>query len=251
MKRNVCKKTLVFFLSAIMLSSVFAENNEGVEKYWDNGSNELTLLPESKYSDKVKESLIIKDPKRYPFTFEGLYHLNKKDLLELSNSSATNITIDDVTRVCRSISKMQGMKYYSNQKKKECVLYERTFMIADEKSSTPIPDQNTGNADGQISYCFQDDHSFGINRYKLCYFQSEKSMLAQFKIVDTMGLGPFNAIYPGKMVINILVIDEGEELILYLNTDLESVKYPGINNKIADSMTSRMTAVYKWFKTQF
>ena len=66
-----------------------------------------------------------------------------------------------------------------------------------------------------------------------------------------MGIGPFKAIYPDKMIINILVIDCGDDLLLYLNTDLDSVKYPGIKGQITDSMSSRMDAVYKWFITQF
>lgn len=247
---NKNKRLLVVMLSVLAISSAFAENKI-VSEYRDDGSMELKLLPESKYSEKIKASIIQKNEDKYPFTYEGLYYLNKKELLELSNSSETTIKIDDVSRICRSLSKMQGMKYYSTTKKKECVLYSKVFMIADEKGKTPIPDQNTGNADGQVSYCLQDDNSFGVNRYKLNYFQSDNCMLAQFTILDSMGLGPFKAIYPGKMVINILVIDQGDDLLLYLNTDLESVKYPGIKGQITDSMTSRMDAVYKWFITQF
>lgn len=250
MIKKITKKSVAILFSILMVTSTFAENII-ISECRDDGSNELKLLPENEYSEKVRQSMIVKDEKRYPFTYEGVYYLNKKELLETSNSTKEDITIDDVSRICRSISKMEGMKYYSNNKKKECVLYEKTYMIENETSKEPIPDQNTGNADGQVSYCLQDDHSFGINRYKLSYNQSEKAFLAQFVIVDTMGLGPFNAIYPGKMVINILITDEGDELIMYLNTDLESVKYPGISDKIEDSMTSRMTAVYKWFITQF
>ena len=66
-----------------------------------------------------------------------------------------------------------------------------------------------------------------------------------------MGIGPFKAIYPEKMKINILVIDCGEDLLLYMNTDLDSVKFPGIKGQITDSMSARMNAVYNWFITQF
>jgi hypothetical protein len=146
---------------------------------------------------------------------------------------------------------MQGMKYYSTTKKKECVLYDKAYMIAGPGDERKIEDQNTGNADGQISYCLQDDNSFGKNTYKLSYFQQEDTLLCQFSILDKMGLGPFKAIYPGKMTINILVIDCGEDILLYLNTDLDSVKFPGIKGQITDSMSSRMDAVYEWFITQF
>ena len=222
-----------------------------VAEYRDDGSTGFFLLPDTVYSKEIGSSMIEKLPKNYPYTYEGLYLLDKKELLANGNSEKTTITIDDVSHVVRSISKMQGMKYYSTTKKKECVLYEKTYMIAGEKDKTKIADQNTGNADGQISYCLQDDNSFGINTYKLSYHQNEDTLWCKFSILDKMGLGPFKAIYPDKMIINIIVIDCGDDLLLYLCTDLDSVKFPGIKGQITDSMSSRMEAVYKWFITQF
>lgn len=225
--------------------------NSVVSQYRDDGSKGFKLLPESIFASKINESQIEKDEKNYPYTYEGLYLLSKKDLLAKGKSGKSTITIDDVSVVVRSVSKMQGMTYYSSTKKKECVLYEKCFMIAGPGKKTKIEDQNTGNADGQVSYCLQDDNSFGVNTYKLSYFQKDDTLLCRFDILDKMGLGPFNAIYPGKMVINILVIDCGDDLLLYLNTDLDSIKFPGIKGQITDSMSSRMDAVYKWFITQF
>ena len=222
-----------------------------ISEYRDDGSKGFNLLPQSVYTNQISGTMIAKDPKNYPYTYEGLYLLSKKDLLAKGKSGKSTITIDDVSVVVRSISKMQGMTYYSTTKKKECVLYEKTYMIAGPEDKTPVADKNTGNADGQISYCLQDDNSFGVNTYKLSYFQKGDTLLCNFSILDKMGLGPFKAIYPGKMVINILVIDCGDDLLLYLNTDLDSIKFPGIKGQITDSMSSRMDAVYKWFITQF
>ena len=222
-----------------------------VSEYRDNGAKGFKLLPKSIYASKINESQIEKEEKNYPYTYEGLYILSKKDLLAKGKSGKSTITIDDVSVVVRSVSKMQGMTYYSSTKNKECVLYDKAYMIAGPGKKTKIEDQNTGNADGQVSYCLQDDNSFGVNTYKLSYFQKDDSLLCRFEILDKMGLGPFNAIYPGKMVINILVTDCGDDLLLYLNTDLDSIKFPGIKGQITDSMSSRMDAVYKWFITQF
>lgn len=219
--------------------------------YRDDGSSDYLLLPKSEYAEQIKKCKIAKEKKNYPFVYEALYILNKKDLIKSSNSSAENLDITDVSRICRSVSKMQGMKYYSTTKKKECVLYEKTYMIAGPDDKTPIADQNTGSADGQVSYCLQDDNSFGINTYKLSYRQNEESLWCNFSILDKMGIGPFKAIYPGKMIINILVIDCDDDLLLYLCTDTDSVKFPGIKGQITNSMSARMEAVYKWFKTQF
>lgn len=267
---NVYKKMMCALFAGAMLggSCLAAENakvkelvgsqyydslikNGIISEYRDDGSKGFKLLPKSEYSSKINSSMIEKDSKNYPYTFEGLYLLNKKQLLANGSSGKTNITIDDVSKVVRSISKMQGMKYYSTTKKKECVLYEKTYMIAGPNDKTKIADQNTGNANGQVSYCLQDDNSFGVNTYKLSYFQTEDTLLCNFSILDKMGIGPFKAIYPDKMIINILVIDCDDDLLLYLCTDLDSIKFPGIKGQITDSMSSRMDAVYKWFITQF
>ena len=267
---NLLKKmSIALFAGAVFAGTGFAADNAKAKSlvnpeyydalskngiiadYHDDGSNKLFLIPESVYSEKIKSSMIAKEPKNYPYTYEGLYLLNKKALLAKGTSGNSEITIDDVSKVVRSVSKMQGMKYFSTTKKRECVLYDKAYMIAGPGDTKKIEDQNTGNADGQISYCLQDDNSFGINTYKLSYFQKDDTLLCRFEILDKMGLGPFNAIYPGKMIINILVIDCGEDLLLYLNTDLDSIKFPGIKGQITDSMSSRMDAVYKWFITQF
>ena len=220
-------------------------------EYRDDGSMTLKYLPETEYSQIIRDGMVEKDKKNYPFTFEGVYCAKKTDLLNNPNASASDLTIDDVSRVCRSVSKMQGMTYYSTTKKKVRVLYDKAYMVKSENSNEQIPDENTGNADGQVSYCMQDDASFGKNHYKLTYHQNEDTLLCEFSITDTMGLGLFKAIYPGKMKIYILVTDCGEDLLVYLCTDLDSVKYPGIKDQITDSMTTRMNAVYEWFYKQF
>lgn len=267
MKMNL-KKSCLIVLTTLFLAPIFGENTKVKElvdsKYYDelmdkgvviqtrdDGSKGFLLMPKSSYSETINQSAVEKANKNYPFTYESIYCLSKKDLLKKSNSNATTIGIDDVARIVRSVSKMEGMTYYSTTKKKECVLYEKCYMVDGENSNHKIDDVNTGNADGQISYCMQDDNSFGVNHYKLFYFQNEDQLLCQFKITDVMGLGPFKAIYPGKMVINILLEDCGDDLLLYLTTDIDSVKFPGIKGQITDSMTSRMDAIYKWFITQF
>jgi len=262
------REYLVFGLLVVLGSSLWAAPNSKIEQlvnpnyydkllnngvvtiYKDDGSNKLELLPKSVYADKIKANILDKNEKNYPFTYESLYLKSKADLLESSKSSANQITLSDISRVCRSISKMEGMKYYSTTKKKELVLYEKAYMI-DGPNGKQIEDLNKGNADGQVSYCYQNDNSFGDIEYVLNYRQSKNEMMAVFTNISTIGLGPFKAIYPDMMRINILVIDCGEDILFYICCDLDSVKFPGIKAQITDSMTSRMDAIYHWFIRQF
>ena len=162
-----------------------------------------------------------------------------------------DITIDDVAKVCRSVSKMQGMMYHSSTKKKDMVLYKKCYMVSGLGSKDPIPDQNTGNANGQVSYCLQDDNSFGENTYKLSYFQEGDTLLMEFLILDKMGFLGVYPIKPEKMKINVLVTDCGDSLLLYLCTDLDAENPILVKKQIPESMGERMDAIYKWFIKQF
>jgi hypothetical protein len=268
MREKMVAKLICCFLLSLGCAALFAENlkvkqivepkyydtlvKEGLySEYRDDGDTIYKLLPKSVYSKQIQDGAVEKAPKGFAFTYEGLYLLNKKELLKKSNSSASTITIDDVTRVARTVSKMEGMMYYSTTHKKDRVLYKKCFMIAGPGDKTKIADENTGNADGQVSYCLQDDASFGVNTYKLNYFQKNDEMFCRFELLDELGIGPFHAIMPGKMITNMVAIDCGDDLLLYLCTDLDAKKLPGIRKQVTDSMTSRMDAVYKWFLTQF
>ena len=72
-----------------------------VSDYRDDGSKGFLLLPQSIYSSKISGSMIAKDEKNYPYTYEGLYLLNKKELLAKGSSGKSDITIDDVSKVVR------------------------------------------------------------------------------------------------------------------------------------------------------
>ena len=213
--------------------------------------SKMLLLPESTYSAKIRSGRVPRGEKNFSYLCENLYYLKKDFLLQQSGSSAKDITIDDVARVCRSVSKMQGMMYHSSTKKKDMVLYKKCYMVSGLGSKEAIPDKNTGNANGQVSYCLQDDASFGENTYKLSYFQEGDTLLMEFLILDKMGFLGVYPIKPEKMKINVLVTDCGDALLLYLSTDLDAENPGLVKKQIPESMGERMDAIYKWFIKQF
>lgn len=265
--KSLVKQMAVILLPFVFSSLVFAENtkiksivkadyynqlitNKEVTLSKDDGSKGFELLPESKYRSLVLENAVEKDSKNVPFTFQGLYVLNKAEILKSSKSSKTDITIDDISVVCRSLTKMEGMTY-TKSNGKTAVLYKKCYAIKGENNKTKIADPVNGNADGLVAYCLQDDAEYGVNTYKLTYHQSENEILAQFEILDKMGIGPFDAIFPGKMIISILLVDCGDDVLMFLSTDVDARKYPGIKKIISESMTARMNAVFNWVRTQF
>lgn len=201
----------------------------------EDGSSNLDLIPESDYASKIKSNLVEKKPKHYYYTYEALYYLPK------------TISVQKASEIARSISKMKGIEYYSNTRKKVTTLYKKAFMIDNEKSSVAIDDINYGNCNEKTYYCLMDDASFGETRYRLNYNQSENELLTVFTNTDDMGLGPIRAIMPEDLVINLLIQECDDGMVVYLCADLDSKKMPGVRAKITESMTARMDAISSWF----
>lgn len=263
LKSMIC--SAIFFVAGV---NVFSQTNDVKKlvssKYYDQlmkdgqveiiheeGEDEYLLLPSSVYDSKIKGNRITKGKKNFPFVFEGLYYVSKDELKKQSNSSDSNIDINDVSRVLRSISKMQGMTYYSNTRNKNMTLYKKAYTISEPGSKTAIADNLEGSADGKTIYCLQDDASFGVTRYKLDYNQKADVMYAVFNNTDSIGVGPITGIDKGQLRINVLVIDCKDSILLYLSTDANANKVPGIKNLVTESMVARMDAVHKWFLKQF
>ena len=244
------KKLFLICLFVLISFAVFAKDKVKTIIH-DDGTNELKLMPQSEYNGIINSSRVPKADKNFPFIYESLYHLSKDDLKKSSNSSDNEIDINDLSRILRSVSNMQGMTYFSSSKNKTLVLYEKAYTVDGENSKKKIDDKNTGNADGQTSYCYQKDNSFGDIFYKLNYYQKDNTMLAVFTTTSWIGIGPIKAIAPENLKIFIYVEAVGDEILLYLCTDLDSAKFPGIKGQITDSMTARMDAVYNWFLKQF
>jgi len=199
------------------------------------GSANLWLLPQTEYAFEIKNSLVTKQEKDFSFTYETLYYIEKQ------------ASIEKISEIARSISKMEGLKYYSTTKKKEQVLYKNAYMVDGKDSKKEIPDQNKGNADGQISYCLMDDNHFGKTIYELSYNQSKEELLTTFSNQDDMGYGPFRLIQPEKLVINLLVEPCEDGIVVYLCADLSCKNFPGLKDSITDSISTRIDAISKWF----
>lgn len=265
----------VFFIFTLIFSSffVFAEDlkledavnasylnelkSSGVVKIIHvKDDAELSLLPKCIYKAQAEKAVIEKTDKNVPFVAEFLYLIPKSELLKNSANKNTVIDTESLSVLFRSISKMTGMRYHVGEKGPKDngeLLYKKAYMIASPDSDEPIADKNTGNADGQISYCYQHDHTYGDTKYKLEYRQSGNQLYATFlNTLPLTSLG-IKVIMPENMRISVISIDCGDDILLYLSTDCNAKKIGMINvrKQIEESMTARIEAIYNWFMKQF
>ena len=265
---KINKKAALALVFASIFSFSFAQSGkiedyisaEKVEQLKKNGSislihpkgdNSITMVPKCQYDSQIKGTLITKDEKGVPFTAEFLYLIPKSELLKGSSRSA--ITNDDISIVFRSISKMEGMRYHFAEKKNGDVLYKKAYTIASKNSDEKIPDQISGSADGKVLYCYQQDHTYGDTKYILHYYQNENMLYANFLNTIPMSYMGVKAVMDEKLQLNVLSIDCGDSLLLYLSTDVDAKTVPlfNVRKQIEDSMVDRMDAIYRWFMVQF
>ncbi len=201
---------------------------------------ELSLVPETKLSEFAVNSWTSSE--KPCLTIEKLFYLDKKALNE-----NTDLSIEKVSRILRSISTMKGTEYYSNRHKKWEVLYHEACLLDSKETKNPIPDDTEGSADGKILYCMQDDNSFGKCYYQLLYRQSKKEVSVYFDNFEPLKFGPITAAKAHNVKINLVAVDEDGYYLIYL---LVQANYPRISlfeNMMLDSFNSRVDSIYKWF----
>lgn len=211
----------------------------------------LKYLPSTDFDSKINENRITKGPISY--VTEYLYYLPKEMLLK--DSKKSELKMEDIEYVFRAISKMEGMRYHFSAKRPEGkdVLYKKVYNISDPTSNQPIPDVLEGDINGLETYCLQLDHTYGDIRYKLNYYKEKGILYCTFLNKSPMGLLGINAVKNDSLRINIIAVDCGDSILLYMHCDVacEKVALFNVRKKISESMADRMEAIYKWFVIQF
>lgn len=215
----------------------------------DGNDNGRYLMPENEYGDTVRNLIVAKKPGNYPFICESLYLINKKKYAKKTDASQMNIQA--VSEAVRSISKMQGMSYYSTTRKKRLVLYKSAYTLEDGNSKARTNDRNTGNPDGTKNWLLFDDASFGEIRYELDYKQNEDTFYMGYQNIDDVKVLFMKPVTARNLLVQALFIDCGDDYLVYIVSDVDCMKVPGMKNQIEDSFVSRMDALSEWLADQF
>ena len=189
------------------------------------------------------------------FVVESLYVIKKERLAansRLKGRAGDDISINAASRICRSVSKMEGMKYYSYTSKKQKTLYEEMYMIKSPTDTTRVPDPvGFSNADGLTAYCLMNDSSFGKCNYRLEYKQNSREVFTSFTNVQWISYAFLKAVAPENLKISLVIIDCGDEFLIYMPLQ---AKFPALSifeKHMNQSFTSRVEAICGWFIMQF
>lgn len=162
-----------------------------------------------------------------------------------------NGDISDISKILRSFSSMEGIEYYSNSRQKYDVLYKECYTISDLKTQSKVPDNQEKNADGLKLYMFQEDNSFGKTPYEVTYWQTENEVA-----MNAVNMGPLyvkfiKAVKPENVCITLHVKKDESKIFVYILAQADFASIPMVDEKIKDSLTARIEALFSWFKGQY
>lgn len=177
------------------------------------------------------------------FLIEALYLCKKTDSQEKD--------VGRISRVLRSLSKLEGLQYYSSSRKKMRTLYETSYVIADPKHEESLPDPiDNPSADFSV-YVLQKDLTFDKNIYRYRFCTDADSSGFMSTNVSTLKYSIFKAIEPEELQASVAVTDLGEYLLIHALTRAQFSAPSIFRERVQNSFRTRGEAVYRWFVIQY
>lgn len=232
------------------LEKSLLQNNE-ISHVFSENDFEAKLIPQTQFADSMKNFVFGKiAPEKMGFAEEKLYRLPKS---EIENKNAAALDTNTASKIMRSVSKMQGMQYFSRSRKSWDELYSQAFRVEnpDSKDFSAAPDLNEGDANGLEIFAFLNDHTFGESVYKISYKQNQNEFLMLMENYSALTYGPVKAVKPGDLKMCVCVVDCGDEFLFYIGNYAEFKMISALKKRLNNSFEARLEAIYNWFKKQF
>lgn len=235
------------FLSAYSAEEILgAENFKLLKEQEKIQANEFkpkeakfSLLPDTQLSNKIADDLLSEEGELPSLIGENVYLIPKE-----------NIDLNEVSVILRSVSKMEGMEYYSNGEKKWTTLYHDAYCIAGPQDRTKVADNTDGDANGLVQYCLLNDNSLGKTNYKVSYFQTENEI--SMKLVNTTPVYYkfIKAVKPENVHINLVMTVCDDYIVVYMNVKANFFSLGVLEKRMQKSLLNRLDAIYAWFFRQ-
>lgn len=181
---------------------------------------------------------------------ETVFLFSKPDSGTGGQNSPEN-TVEILENILKSVSKLEGITYFSNSRQAERLLYKRVFCVSDAETRTPVPDPVDKDINGLSVLVLQEDLTFGENLYRFSYLKDGNQIALFYENETPMELMFLDVIDPNQMKNVLLVEDLGDEILFYGLVRTNYISFPGLKNRINASLSSRLDAMYKWFVSAY
>lgn len=182
-----------------------------------------------------------------PFFIETLYLYRKTP----NAAGLPGKDTDRISVILRSLSRLEGLEYFSPSRKKMRTLYEKSYVIDSPDSRKRISDPVQGPSDGVTAVALQKDLTFGEYLYRYTWRQTADSSAFFSSNIEPMSYSFIKLIQGEKLRVSLIVQDLGDYLLVYNLTKADFTAVPGIEGKITSSFSARAEAIYKWFIKEY
>ncbi|MDR2897644.1 MAG: hypothetical protein LBU99_02435 [Spirochaetaceae bacterium] len=180
---------------------------------------------------------------------ESLY-LYKKPA-KASKSGWTEAERTAVYNRLLGLSSLKGIQYYSSSRKTMRTFYETSTIIDDPEGKIPLSDPRYQIPPKEvILYARQKDLTFGDNIYKYTYLTEREYMIFIQENLTAMNAGIIPAIGKNKLHSTAVIIDAGEQFLIYMVSMADTAVLPGISKRVSSSFSTRADAIVQWLIDQ-
>lgn len=223
------------------------ENNKISRFFTEKDNSDFQFYPDLELSKNATKNWKSTRQDKPNFTIESIYRLEKSKT-EFAGEDLDKIIFEDanIKKILRSISKMEGIEYYSNSRKRTEVLYSKAYTVNNPTERKKVED-NFNYLENPI-YVLLDDKSFG--EYLSVINNDSKGFENCFEYlnIDNINYGIIKAVEPNNMQVFLDVINCEDEIIVYVFIQ-SKMDVPAIfKSKIYDSFVARTDALFEWFK---
>lgn len=263
---KLLKKTGKIFISLLvtgLLASASAAAGDILESVKETGriyhrletdDSEIQLIPDGPYAEQIKTHVFGNYSEKMGFAAESLYYVKKSTLAEKSSNPDKNsidTSLSAVSKIMRSISKMKGMLYYSNTRKRYEPLYLESYRLESADSTEPVADITGGSAEGKKMFAFLKEHTFGDGVYSVEFRENKKMICMFMENADYLCYGVIKVLKPQGCKVAVNIVDDGDGYIIFIGMSADFVKNAMIEKKMNKSFEARIDAIYDWLILQF
>jgi hypothetical protein len=232
----------LFFLGLSLLALPAEAESRGVEEtafYTDQPT--FGLAPDTQFTPTLAEEIDALDPR---LGIEARFYLPLPT--EVLQRPAFEL---ELYNILRSVSTMEGIKYYSASREKMRTFYHESYAVAGPDGDERIPDPLVSRIPREDRiHVYQKDSSFGKNIQQLDYTYAAGNVLIRMENLTTMFYNGFIPLVADGNLLTYLVVEPREEaIVFYGHLAVKVGALFGMEDRARNSFHNRIKALYDWF----
>ncbi|MFO7731704.1 MAG: DUF6675 family protein [Spirochaetia bacterium] len=187
----------------------------------------------------------------YAVGVESLYLIPWQDVsARLTHLSRDEFRLE-IYNTLRKISSLQGIEYYSASRERMRTLFAESWAINNPEDQKKLEDPLVRSIPEEDSiYIHQRDLTFGNNISEVHYQSSGDYFRMNIVNLTTMTYMFFPVVRKENMSMQLLIVPAQEGIAFYGLNTVDVMKLKVFYDKMRDSFTNRMVALYNWFLTE-